>query len=156
MTGAALAKPPGTGYPSPMTGKHGRPPDLADIEDLARRAMAALPAEFRTAIGDVALIVEEFPDEATLADMGIESPFELAGLYRGVPATEKSFADPAPFPDTIHLYRRPILDWWAEEGMPLDELILHLVVHEIGHHFGLSDEDMERIEAAAEGALDRA
>ena len=128
----------------------GAAPTCDEIEEIARRQMEALPAEFLALAGHVALRVEEFPDEEILLDMEIGDPFELAGLYQGVPATEKSVAEIVHAPDMVLLFRRPILDWWAEGGMALEALIRHLVVHEIGHHFGFSDADMERIEALAE------
>ena len=137
-----------------MTRSFGPPPDLAEIDALARRALAALPDDVRALVSALVLRVEDVPDEATLAVMELDSPFDLAGLYRGVPLTEKSLADPAPLPDMIFLYRRAILDWWAEEEIALEALVLHLVVHEIGHHFGFSDADMERIEALAAAEMD--
>jgi predicted Zn-dependent protease with MMP-like domain len=89
--------------------------------------------------------IEDFPQEALCADMGIEDPFELTGLYQGTDLTHKSFGDLAAEPDMIFLYRRPILDEWAQGGVTLRELITHILVHEIGHHFGLSDEAMQKI-----------
>ena len=123
----------------------GAPPSLGEIEEMGRRAMDALPRAFRDRCGAVAIRAMDFADEETLAEMGIDDPFELAGLYRGVPLTERGHDDPTGI-DIVFLYRRPILDWWAEEEMALEDLIRHLVVHEIGHHFGFSDEDMESIE----------
>lgn len=127
----------------------GPPPSLGEIEEMGRRAFDALPAEFRARCGAVALRAEEFADAETLAEMEIEDPFELAGLYRGVPLTERGHDDPAGI-DIVFLYRRPILDWWAEEEVELEDLIRHLVVHEIGHHFGFSDDEMEAVEARAD------
>jgi predicted Zn-dependent protease with MMP-like domain len=128
----------------------GGAPTRDEIEEIARRQLASLPAPFLALAGHVALRVEEFPDAEILRDMEIDDPFELAGLYRGVPTTEKSVGEITQEPDSVLLFRRPILDWWAEEGMDLEALIRHLIVHEIGHHFGFSDADMERIEAVAE------
>ncbi len=91
--------------------------------------------------------VEEFPDEETEEAMGLDSPFDILGLYRGVALPHKSVSDPRPNVDMIFLYRRPILDYWCETGEDLDRLVRHVLIHEIGHHFGFSDEDMERIEA---------
>ncbi|HVH74274.1 MAG TPA: metallopeptidase family protein [Stellaceae bacterium] len=122
------------------------PPALADIERLAERALAQLPDEFRRHLGNVAIRVEEFPDEATEAEMELESPFDILGLYRGVALPMKSVGDPRPHLDTIFLYRRPILDFWCETGEDLGHLVRHVLIHEIGHHFGFSDADMERIE----------
>jgi predicted Zn-dependent protease with MMP-like domain len=125
-------------------------PDLETIERLALAALQRLPAEFRAHLGDVVVRVEEFADEATLDEMGIEDPFELTGLYRGRPVGEKSVSDSGTLPDTIHLYRRPILDEWAATGVSLEALVTHVLVHEVGHHFGLSDADMHALEDAAE------
>jgi predicted Zn-dependent protease with MMP-like domain len=125
-------------------------PDLETIERLALAALARLPAEFRVHLGDVVVRVEEFADDATLDEMGIEDPFDLTGLYRGRPIGEKSVSDSGALPDTIHLYRRPILDEWADTGVSLEALVTHVLVHEVGHHFGLSDDDMHALEDAAE------
>ncbi len=126
------------------------PPDPAAIEALALQALERLPDEFRAHLGDVVVRVEDFADEATLDEMGIEDPFDLTGLYRGRPIGDKSVSDSGTLPDTIHLYRRPILDEWAETGVSLEALVTHVLVHEVGHHFGLSDADMHRLEDAAE------
>ena len=123
------------------------PPSLADIEALAARALASLPRRFKRHLGPVVIRAEDFPDAETEAAMGLDSPFDLLGLYRGVALPLKSVSDPRPDIDMIFLYRRPILDEWAERGdVTLGELITHVLVHEIGHHFGFSDADMERIE----------
>jgi len=127
----------------------GAPPSIGEIEEMGRLAMDALPREFRDRCGPVAIRALDFADEETLAEMGIDDPFELAGLYRGVPLTERGHDDPTGI-DIVFLYRRPILDWWVEEEMTLEDLIRHLVVHEIGHHFGFSDEEMEAIEDQAD------
>lgn len=126
----------------------GAPPSLGELEAMGRHALDNLPQAFLARCGPVAIRVMDFADEETLAEMEIDDPFELAGLYRGVPLTERGHDDPTGI-DIVFLYRRPILDWWAEEEMTLEELIQHLVVHEIGHHFGFSDEEMEAIEAQA-------
>ena len=123
-----------------------RPPALADIEALAERALASLPRRFKRHLGPVVIRVEEFPDEETERAMALDSPFDLLGLYRGVALPHKSVGDPAPGIDMIFLYRRPILDYWAEFGEDLVHLIRHVLIHEIGHHFGFSDDDMARIE----------
>lgn len=125
-------------------------PSLEQIEALALAAFAALPAEFRALCEGVVVRVEEFPDEATLDDLGAESEFDLLGLFRGrglahAPATPETGVHP----NMVWLYRRPLLDYWAEHEETLGDLVTHVLVHEIGHHFGLSDEDMERIEDAA-------
>ena len=122
-------------------------PSLDDLEAMARTAFDALPDPFRRLAGEVVFHVEDFPDEETLDEMGIEDPFELTGLYRGVDRMRQSVIDPLPHTPHIFLYRRPILDEWAERGdVALGDLIEHVVVHEIGHHFGLSDADIEAIE----------
>ena len=128
--------------------RHGLPPSLADIEALAERALATIPQELKGQLGPVLIRVEEFPDEETEAAMGLESPFDILGLYRGVALPHKSVSDPLPHLDMIYLYRRPILDYWCENGEDLAHLVRHVLIHEIGHHFGFSDEDMERIEAS--------
>jgi predicted Zn-dependent protease with MMP-like domain len=124
-------------------------PSLQQIEALALAALERLPAAFRAHLGDVVIRVEDFADEATLDEMGMEDPFELTGLYRGRPVGDKSSTDSGALPDLIHLYRRPILDEWAETGVSLEALVAHVLVHEVGHHFGLSDADMHALEDAA-------
>jgi len=125
-------------------------PSLDDFQALAEAAWAELPEAFRAMIaGPMLLRVEDFADEAVLREMRIENPFELTGLYTGVDLTQKSHLD-GPEPDIVTLYRRPLLDEWCERGdITLSDLIKHVIVHEIGHHFGLSDEDMHRIEDSA-------
>jgi predicted Zn-dependent protease with MMP-like domain len=125
------------------------PPSLADIERLGEAALATIPAELRRHLGGVVIRVDDFPDAATEAAMGLDSPFDILGLYRGVALPHKSASDPRPEPDMVFLYRRPILDYWCETGEELGYLVRHVLIHEIGHHFGFSDDDMARIEAAA-------
>jgi predicted Zn-dependent protease with MMP-like domain len=122
------------------------PPALADIEALAERALGAIPPELKQHLGPVVIRVEEFPDRETERQMGLESPFNLLGLYRGVALPQKSVGDPLPQIDMVFLYRRPILDYWCETGEDLEHVVRHVLIHEIGHHFGFSDADMERIE----------
>ena len=124
------------------------PPSSADIEALAKRALADLPSRFKDRLGPVVVRVDEFPDADTEAAMRLDSPFDLLGLYRGVALPLKSVSDPRPDIDMIFLYRRPILDYWCESGEDLCAIVRHVLIHEIGHHFGFSDKDMERIEAA--------
>ena len=124
-------------------------PTLAEIEALASAAWQRLPAEFRQMCGDLVIRIEDFPEDDVLQELGLESPFDLMGLYQGVSLDKKSVSDPPREPDMVFLYRRPILDYWAEEDETLANLITHVLVHEIGHHFGFSDEDMEDIEAEA-------
>ncbi len=123
------------------------PPGLAEIEAMARRALAALPPEIRAQCGDVALRIEDFAEREILDGLGIEDPFELTGLYDGVALTEKSVADQRDGPDQVFLYRRPILEEWIERGdVGLEELVSHVLVHEIAHHFGWSDERIMEID----------
>lgn len=122
-------------------------PSLSDIEALARSAFDTMPPLFRERCGDLLIRVEDFADEETLAAMEIEDPFELTGLYEGIALTEKSVLDTGGMPDTVWLFRRPILDEWCERGdVPLDRLVAHVLVHEIAHHFGWSDEGIADID----------
>ncbi len=127
----------------------GLAPDAAAIEAIGRATIARLPAEFRVHLGDVVFAIEEFADEETLAALGIEHPLDLSGLYHGRPLGEKSSMDTGAMPDRIVLYRRAILEEWIETGVRLDDLVAHVTIHEIGHHFGLSDDDMHALEDAA-------
>jgi predicted Zn-dependent protease with MMP-like domain len=129
----------------------GLAPSLDDIAALAEAAFGALPERFRRLAGEVVFRVDDFADDAVLDALGLEDPFELTGLYQGVDLARRSVLDPAPEPARIFLYRRPILDEWAERGdVALGDLVAHVLVHEIGHHFGLSDADIDAIEASAE------
>lgn len=125
-------------------------PDAAAIETLARAAIAALPPAFRRHLDGVVLRVEEFADDDVLAELGIDDPFALSGLYTGRPMPEKSSVESGALPDTIHLYRRPLLDEWIETDVSLEDLVAHVLVHEAGHHFGLSDADMHALEDTAD------
>src|SRR3954468_18281371 len=129
-----------------MTSSEILPPSLAELEALARTAYDALPEEFARHLAPVVIRVEEFPDEETEREMGLESPFDILGLYRGASIAGQEGSQPPVLPDMIHLYRRPILDYWCETGEDLVHGVRHVLVHEIGHHFGLSDADMEAIE----------
>jgi predicted Zn-dependent protease with MMP-like domain len=131
-----------------MTG-FGPPPTLGDLEALAERALATIPPELKRHLGRVVIHVVEFPDEETEAEMGLDSPFDILGLYRGVALPHQSVMSPTAEPELIFLYRRPILDYWCETGESLYAVVRHVLIHEIGHHFGFSDEDMERIEDSA-------
>ncbi|MDX1709523.1 MAG: metallopeptidase family protein [Rhodovibrionaceae bacterium] len=126
---------------------YGAPPSLSDLEALAEEAYATIPGELRRHVHGVAIRVEDFPDEETLDELGVDEPFDLLGLYRGVDLMQKSLSVTAQDVDMIFLYRRPILDYWCDSGEELMDVVRHVLIHEIGHHFGLSDEDMERIEA---------
>jgi len=123
-----------------------RAPELAEFEELAALAWQRLPSEFRALCGDVLIRIEDFPTEEVLRDLGLESPFDLMGLYHGVSLDKKSVMDVPRGPDMVFLYRRPLLDYWAEGNETLGHLVTHVLVHEIGHHFGFSDADMARIE----------
>ena len=124
-------------------------PDAGQIEALAERAIAAMPEIFRHHLKGVVLRIEEFADDEVLAELGIEDPFELTGLYQGRSMDNESHWASGELPPMIHLYRRPLLDEWVETGDALEALITHVIVHEVGHHFGLSDDDMHAIEDAA-------
>ena len=122
-------------------------PDLAMIEALALAAVASLPPVYRTAASLVALRVDDFVSDDHLEEMGLEDPYELTGLYQGIPLTEKSVADQPTAPDMIWLFRRPILDEWAERGdICLADLVSHVLIHELAHHFGWTDEDIAAID----------
>ena len=122
------------------------PPSIDDLHRLALAAWAALPSEFRELADDIVFRIEEFADDETLAGLGIEDPFELSGLYSGVDLTQRSIMDPAPQAPIVFLFRRAILDEWIERGdVALSDLVAHVVVHEVGHHFGLSDEHMDAL-----------
>ena len=122
-------------------------PDAARIEAMARDAVAALPPEFATHAGGIAIRVDEFAPEEVLDELQIDDPFELTGIYDGVPLTEKSVSDQPGQPDIIWLYRRPLLDEWASRGtVSLGELVGHVVTHEMAHHFGWSDDDIASID----------
>jgi predicted Zn-dependent protease with MMP-like domain len=123
-----------------------KPPTADDLAELADRALAAIPARLAEHVRDVGISVEEMPDDETLNDLGIESAWELTGLYRGIPLTERSLSDVAPQPDLIFLYRQPILLEWIETGEDLYRLVRNVLVHEVAHHFGFSDADIEAIE----------
>ena len=125
-------------------------PSLDDFAVLAKQAFDDLPAEFRHLAGEVVIRVDDFPSEEVLDSLGIEDAFELTGLYQGVDLASRSVLDLGAEPSRVFLYRRPILDEWAERGdVSLGDLITHVLVHEIGHHFGLSDDDIHRIEDEA-------
>jgi predicted Zn-dependent protease with MMP-like domain len=125
-------------------------PSLDDLEGLARAGFASLPEDFRKLTGDVIIRVADFPEGGVLDDLGIESEFDLLGLFQGIGlAHDAAVAHTGQMPNSIWLYRRPILDYWAEHEETLGAVVTHVLVHEIGHHFGLSDADMEAIEAAA-------
>ena len=128
---------------------HTKAPTLREFEDLAAVAWQQIPAEFRDLAKDVLIRIEDFASEEILNSLGIENEFDLMGVYQGVSLERKSVMDVAQEPDTVILFRRPILDYWADGEETLGTLVTHVLIHEIGHHFGLSDADMEAIEAKA-------
>jgi predicted Zn-dependent protease with MMP-like domain len=132
-----------------MPRRFDHPPTLDEIEAIARAALTALPEPFASHLGGVVLQVEQLADEATLAEMGIDHPLDLTGLYEGIPIGERSVDHSGTLPDRIRLFRRAILDEWIEDGEALDHLVRHVLIHEVGHHFGLSDEAMHALEAQA-------
>ena len=129
---------------------YGAPPSAEHLEALAEEAFATIPGELRSQVRGVAIHVEDFPDEETMDELDLESPFDLLGLYRGIDILRRSVTHVAEDIDIIFLYRRPILDYWCETGEDLPDIVRHVLIHEIGHHFGFSDEDMERIETLDE------
>lgn len=130
--------------------RFGTPPSADEIEAIARRALDALPEPFAAHLPAVVLLVEDFADDETLGAMEIADPFELTGIYEGLPLTEKSVEQSGALPDRIRLFRRPILEEWASGEDSLEHLVAHVLIHEVGHHFGLSDEDMHALEDAVE------
>lgn len=127
--------------------KFSEPPSLADLEAIALEARDRLPEPFRAMVAHVPVLIEDFcEDEEVLAELGIESPWDLSGLYSGTAEPHKSTGHIAQDTDRIFLFRRPLLDEWCETGIDLATLIRHVMIHEIGHHFGFSDEDMHAIE----------
>lgn len=127
----------------------GRAPDAAVFERMARAAFARIPPQFAGHLGDIVIRIEEFADAATLDALGIDNEWGLTGLYHGRPMDEQSVWDSGQMPPTITLYRQPLLAEWSETGVDLEALVTHVVIHEVGHHFGLSDEDMHALERDA-------
>jgi predicted Zn-dependent protease with MMP-like domain len=128
----------------------GHPPSADEIEAIARSTLERLPEPFANSLGAVVLLVRDFADSDTLSQMGIEDPFELTGLYEGVPLTEQSVEQSGTLPERILLFRRPILDEWADGEETLEHLVAHVLIHEVGHHFGLSDDDIHALEDSVE------
>ncbi len=125
-------------------------PDLADFDAMARAALTVIPEPLRGFAKDVVVRVDDFPDDEVCAEMELESPFEILGLYQGIALNEKDIGTSDTQPDMVFLYRRPILDYWAETGEELSWIVRHVLIHEIGHHFGFSDDDMHVLEEMAE------
>ncbi len=134
-----------------MRDPFGGAPSAAEIQALATKALAGIPDNLKRHLGGVAILIEEFPDDETVAEMELESPFDLLGLYHGVSLDQKSVGDAPEDVDRIYLYRRPLLDLWCEGGDSLEDIVHNTIVHEIGHHFGLSDEHMDRLESGDDG-----
>src|SRR5688572_796599 len=129
-----------------MARRFDQPPSAEEIEAIARDAMGRLPEPFAGHLAHVVLQVDEYADDALLAEMGIDHPLDLTGVYEGIPVGQRSVETSGTLPDRIRLFRQAILAEWAEEGEPLEHLVRHIVIHEIGHHFGLSDDDMHALE----------
>ncbi|MBN8920186.1 MAG: metallopeptidase family protein [Rhizobiales bacterium] len=122
-------------------------PGLGEIETIAREEFERLPADFRALCEDLVIRVEDFATDEVLDRMRIDDPFELMGLFEGVGLPFRSQTDVVQMPNMVWLYRRPILDYWAEHEESVGAVVSHVLIHEIGHHFGFSDDDMEAIEA---------
>jgi len=122
------------------------PPTIDQLQTLAEQAILSIPAGLRAEAGNIVVQVVDFPDAETMREMDIESPYDLLGLYVGVALTERSVSYPRPEPDLVYLYRRPLLDYWCETGADLAELVRHVLIHEIGHHFGYSDAEMDALQ----------
>jgi predicted Zn-dependent protease with MMP-like domain len=134
----------------PLAWRPLKAPSLAELELLASDVYRRLPRRFRDLSADLVIQVDDFPTEEVLDHMGAESEFDLLGLFQGVGLPFRAESDPIQMPNMIWLYRRPILDYWAEHEETLGAIVKHVLVHEIGHHFGLSDDDIEAIEASAD------
>ena len=132
-----------------MTRRFDHPPTAEEIEAIARTALKALPEPFASHLSHVVLQIDEYADEPLLAEMGIEHPLDLTGVYEGIPIGQRSVETSGTLPDRIRLFRQPILAEWAEEGEPFEHLVRHILIHEVGHHFGLSDDDMHALEGRA-------
>ena len=133
-------------YALAMARRFDHPPSAEEIEAIARDAMELLPEPFVGHLSDVVLQVDEFANDALLGQLGIENPFDLTGVYEGIPIGERSVETSGTLPDRIRLFRQAILAEWAEEGERFEHLVRHILIHEVGHHFGLSDEDMHALE----------
>ena len=140
---------PNSPIADPLAWRSVKTPSLTDLEVLARDVFARVPAKFRALCEGLVIQVEDFAPDEVLNDLGLESEFDLMGLFQGVGLPFRSGSAPVQMPNMIWLYRRPILDYWAEHDETLGAIVAHVLVHEIGHHFGLSDADMEAIEDAA-------
>jgi len=128
----------------------GRTPTDADIEAIARSTLARLPSPFAESLRDIVLLIEPVADAATARSVGLSHPMQLSGLYQGVPLNHQSVSYPTMLPERITLYSRPILGEWRSTRVSLEQLVAHIVIHEVGHHFGFSDDDMHALEDSAE------
>jgi len=137
-------------FSDPLAWRAVKAPSLEEIEVIATAAFGRLPVKFRKLCEGLVIRVEDFPDEEVIEEMGAETDFDLLGLFQGVGLPFQSESAPAHMPNMVWLYRRPILDYWSEHDETLGAIITHVLVHEIGHHFGLSDDDMHAIEESVE------
>jgi predicted Zn-dependent protease with MMP-like domain len=131
-----------------MSRRFNHPPTAEEIEAIALAAMKGLPEPFAARLTDVVLAVEDEAEQDLLDELGIDHPLDLTGVYEGIPIGEKSVDQSGALPDRIRLFRRAILDEWVSDGEDLEHLVRHILIHEAGHHFGFSDEDMHAIEEA--------
>jgi len=121
-----------------------------EIEEIARRTLNRLPSPFAESLGDIVLLIEPVADLETARSVGLDHPMELSGLYQGIPLNERSVSHSGTLPEKITLYSRPILAEWRDTRVSIDQLVSHIVIHEVGHHFGFSDDDMHALEDEAE------
>ena len=122
------------------------PPTIDQLQALAEQAILSIPRGLRAEVGNIVVQVVDFPDPETEREMDLESPYDLLGLYVGIAMTERSLSYPRPEPDLVYLYRRPLLEYWCETSADLAELVRHVLIHEIGHHFGYSDAEMDALQ----------
>ena len=135
---------------TPAERLHGRSPSAADIETIARRTLERLPSPFAESLGDIVLRIEEVADPDTARSVGLRHPMQLSGLYEGIPLNHQSVQHSGMLPERVTLYRRPIIAEWQSTRVSLEQLVSHIVIHEIGHHFGFSDDDMHALEDEGE------
>jgi predicted Zn-dependent protease with MMP-like domain len=135
---------------TPAERLHGRTPTEADIATIARRTLDRLPSPFAESLGDIVLLVEPVADLATARSVGLDHPMDLSGLYQGIPLNHRSVEHSGTLPEQITLYSRSILAEWRSTRVSLEQLVTHIVIHEVGHHFGFSDDDMHALEDEAE------
>ena len=136
---------------TPAERLHGRIPSAADIEAIARRTLERLPSPFAESLGDIVLLIEEVADPDTARRVGLRHPMQLSGLYEGIPLNRQSIQHSGTLPERVTLYRRPIIAEWQSTRVSLEQLVSHIVIHEVEHHFGFSDDDMHALEAEPEG-----